>query len=197
VLQQSAFSRTRGTQNGKHLAPAHLKVNPLQHRALRVTHRQVARFNHDFGLNGHRRRLYVTAAEIASATMISKMLLTTDRVVDSPTARGPSPVCSPRKQLTEATMPPKTMLLESPSARSPKCKPSCTWLSTIRNGKPKPSSTGIPPSSPAYIAYMVSTGANSKPATTRWTTRNCTGDRPIVCRALSSSFTFIVPSSAA
>ena len=67
----------------------------------------------------------------------------------------------------------------------------------MRRGKPNPNKTGIPPSKPAYIPKMVRTGVNKMPATTRWTTRNWTGDKPIVWRAFSSSFTFIVPSSAA
>ena len=130
--------------------------------------------------------------------MINKMLLTTERVVDSPTARGPSPVCRPAQAAHGSDDAAEDNALGKPFRQIAEMQAGLHLMQHHAQGKSQPQQhRNSAEQTRRTSRNIVRTGVNRMPATTRCTTRNCTGDRPIVCRALNSSFTFMVPNSAA
>ena len=122
---------------------------------------------------------------------------TTAAVADRPTARGPTPVPRPARQPIAATAEPKQTALNSPPYRSPALTQFCTCRAIVTSGKPKPRITVAMPSRPARSSTRVITGITSIAAIIRGSTSMVIGSSPIVIRASISSFTFMVPISAA
>ncbi len=77
-----------------------------------------------------------------------KMAVTTERVVESPTAAAPAPVCKPRRQPTPATTAPKKNDLINPASTSSTRSEPESWCISVASGKPSIIITASPPATP-------------------------------------------------
>src|SRR5208282_2216497 len=127
VFQQRALATARATQNHEYFTLPHLKIDVLENNVLSVPNLEVAHGDDDFVCVVHRSRTKKRMEKMASAMTISTMLVTTARVVETPTALGPCCVCNPRKQPTAETIAPNTTPLAAPKAISLNCTAEVSW----------------------------------------------------------------------
>src|SRR5258706_12376320 len=117
MFEEGAFPGAGASQDDKHLAALHSKSDVLEDELLAVADLEVSNLDCRLSSIAH---LMTNKSDVntASAMMISKMLLTTARVVESPTALGPLRVCNPRRQPIAATMIPKIRPFTVPTTTS-------------------------------------------------------------------------------
>jgi hypothetical protein len=92
---------------------------------------------------------------------------------------------------------PNIAALNSPPTRSFSFTAACSWFTTAIGVKPSEVITPAIPISPARSSSSASTGITSSAASTRGSTSQAIGSMPMMRSASTSSFTVMVPSSAA
>ena len=118
-------------------------------------------------------------------------------VAASPTARGPRPAPSPARQPIRPMARPKTAALPQPAQQVPQAQ-RVLQLPGDPAGRSRASSITAPmPSRPARSISSASTGITSIAASSRGSTSQAIGSMPMMRSASTSSFTVMVPSSAA
>src|SRR5271167_3744569 len=91
-----------------------LKIDILKNDFFSVTDFEITHRDCDLRRVAHFIREKKIIENMASAMTINRMLVTTARVVEMPTALGPCCVCNPRKQPTAETIAPNTTPLVVP-----------------------------------------------------------------------------------
>src|SRR5690348_10852481 len=90
VLEQRALAAAGTPENDQNLAPANFKIEILQHDAAAVRRLEIDDSYNRFA-RVHWFRTYSTEEKTVLARMTKTMLVTTDRVVEIPTARALPP----------------------------------------------------------------------------------------------------------